>query len=181
MDKTGTAAEDHAHERTAGSLTTRTRHTRRTRRIWFVGAALAVAIAATACLPPGATSHTDHDGMVSVINASRAANGLGAVSVDSQLDTMAQNWAQQLAANGQLSHQNLAAIIGSPYMAGWQRLTENLFQGSPSSTNAFVENAWMASSAHRANILDPNVNRVGVGVAHDGSGTTYVVADFGLR
>jgi len=66
-------------------------------------------------------------------------------------------------------------------MAGWQRLTENLFDGGASSTNALVENMWMNSSGHRDNILDPNVNRVGVGVAHDGAGNTYVVADFGLR
>jgi uncharacterized protein YkwD len=149
--------------------------------LWFVGAALAIAIAAAACMPPGGNSSADHDGMVNMINSSRSLSGIGPVGNDAQLDSMAQSWAQQLAAARSLSHQNLAAIISSPSMAGVGRLSENLFQGGPSSTNWFVENAWMNSPMHRANILDPNVNRVGVGVAHDGAGNTYVVADFGLR
>ena len=66
-------------------------------------------------------------------------------------------------------------------MAGWGRLTENVFMGTGASSNALVNNLWMASSGHRANILDPGVNRVGIGVAHDASGNTFVVADFGLR
>jgi uncharacterized protein YkwD len=144
-------------------------------------AALAVALAATACLPPRATSSADPAGVESLVNASRAANGLPALADDAQLDALAQNWAVQLAAAGHLAHQDLAAIINSPFMAGWGRLTENVFLGAGGSTNALVDNAWMASSGHRANILDPGVNRVGVGVAHDGAGNTYVVADFGLR
>jgi uncharacterized protein YkwD len=144
-------------------------------------ATLAVALVATACLPPGATSVADPPGIRSMINASRTDNGLPALADDAQLDGLAQAWADQLAAAGHLVHQDLYAVITSPYMAGWQRLTENLFQGGASSTNALVENMWLNSPGHRDNILDPNVNRVGVGVAHDGAGNTYVVADFGLR
>lgn len=188
-ETTATASETDAHEHGPGTQTTRHRRDdqgsrrprRRARRLWAIGAALAVAVAATACLPPGSNAPADHGGMLSMINASRSVNHLGALAEDAQLDSMAQNWAQQLAATRSLTHQNLAAIIVSPSMAGWQRLTENLFEGGGSSTNALVENAWMASPGHRANILDPNVNRVGVGVAHDGAGNTYVVADFGLR
>ena len=162
--------------------TSRTHRTTRTRaRLLLPLAALAIAFAATACLPPGATSSADPAGVESLVNNSRADNGLPALADDAQLDALAQNWAVQLAAAGQLSHQDLAAIISSPLMAGWGRLTENVFMGTPGSTNAYVDNAWMASPGHRANILDPGVNRIGVGVAHDGAGNTYVVADFGLR
>ncbi len=163
--------------RTHGKRTTRRLRTR----LLLPIAALAVALAATACLPPGAIATADPGGVESMINSSRAANGLPALADDTQLDTLAQNWANQLAAAGHLAHQDLYAIITSPYMAGWGRLTENVFMGTGGSTNALVNNMWMASSGHRANTLDPGVNRVGVGVAHDGSGNTYVVADFGLR
>ncbi|MFN8025103.1 MAG: CAP domain-containing protein [Acidimicrobiia bacterium] len=149
--------------------------------MWFVGAAMAVAVVAAACLPPGATSQADHDGVINMINDKRAANGQGALVADGQLDYIAQNWSGQLAAAGHLAHQDLYGLITSPFMPGWQRLTENVFQGGPSSTNALVVDAWMASSGHRDNIVDPNVNRVGVGVTRDGNGTTFVVADFGLR
>ncbi len=154
---------------------------RRAKRVWFVAAALALAFAATACFPPDAGSPADHNGIIDMINANRAANGLPGLAGNPQLDYLAQNWAQQMAAADQLGHQNLAAVISSPYMAGWQRLTENVFEGAGSSTNAFVVGAWMGSSGHRANILDPGVNSVGVGVAHDRAGNTFGAADFGLR
>ena len=73
-------------------------------------AALAVALAATACLPPRATSSADPAGVESLVNASRADNGLPALADDVQLDVLAQNWAVQLAAAGHLAHQDLAAI-----------------------------------------------------------------------
>jgi uncharacterized protein YkwD len=177
-ETTESASESDAHLRQPGA---RTKRSRRTKRLWFVGAALAVAIAATACLPPGAGNAADHNGTIAMINSKRAANGLGALAGNGQLDYIAQNWAQHLAAAGQISHQDLYGLITSPYMGGWMRLTENLFEGGAGSTNADVVNAWMASSGHAANILDPNVNSVGVGVARDGAGNTYVVADFGLR
>lgn len=186
-ETTGTRFDAHEHRHTRSTTSGTGAHgpahraRRRPRRLWFVGAALAVALAATACLPPGSTATADHDSMVSLINTSRAANGIGPVGNDAQLDALAQNWAQQLAAAGSLSHQDLNALLASPLMAGWRQLTENVFQGGPSATNALVENAWLASSGHRANILDPGVDRVGVGVAHDGAGNTYVVADFGRR
>lgn len=171
---------------TTGHLPTpRERRASRTRRLrprlLLPLALLAVALAATACLPPDATATADPAGVESMINSSRAANGLPALADDAQLDALAQNWANQLAAAGHLAHQDLYAIITSPFMAGWGRLTENVFMGTGGSSNALVNNMWMASSGHRANTLDPGVNRIGVGVAHDGSGNTYVVADFGLR
>jgi uncharacterized protein YkwD len=184
---TGTAP--HRNDGTGTTGTTgnpeRARTKRRPRtwrsRLLLPVAALAVALVATACLPPGATSTADPAGIESMINGSRAAKGLPALADDAQLDGLAQAWADQLAAAGHLAHQDLHGLITSAYMAGWQRLTENVFQGGASSTNALVENMWMNSTGHRDDILDPNVNRVGVGVAHDGAGNTYVVADFGLR
>lgn len=194
MTTTTTGTAPHRNDGTDTTDTTgspeRARTPRRTRtcrtntwrsRLLLPVAALAVALVATACLPPGATATADPVGVRSMINSSRADNGLPAVAEDAQLDGLAQAWADQLAAAGHLAHQDLYGVITSPLMAGWLHLTENLFQGGGSSTNALVENMWMNSSGHRDNILDPNVNRVGVGVAHDGAGNTYVVADFGLR
>ena len=66
-------------------------------------------------------------------------------------------------------------------MSGWRRLSENLFMSSGGTTNAQVVNTWMGSPPHADNVLDGAVNSVGVGIAHDGAGRTYVVADFGLR
>jgi uncharacterized protein YkwD len=143
--------------------------------------ALGIAVVGTACLPASSASTATPGGVIASINADRGARGLPGLAEDAQLDALAQHWAEQLAANGQLSHQDLYALVTSPYMGGWHRLTENVFEGGSPTTSGVVEGAWMGSAAHQANILDPGVNRVGVGVAHDGAGRTYAVADFGSR
>jgi uncharacterized protein YkwD len=144
--------------------------------------ALGIAVAGTACLPPsGGGPPATPDGVVAAVNQDRAANGLSALAGDPQLTAMAQSWAEHMAATGALAHQDLGSIIGSPLMGSWRGLSENVFGGPPSASDATVENMWMGSALHQANILDPGMNHIGVGVAHDASGRTWVVADFGAR
>jgi uncharacterized protein YkwD len=42
-----------------------------------------------------------------------------------------------------------------------------------------MENAWMASSPHRANILSRSFNIVGIGVYRGPDGRLWAVQDFG--
>ena len=143
---------------------------------------VAIAVVGTACLPNAAADAlASPSGMVAAINADRNANGLGALTEDAQLSVVAQNWANRLAASGRLDHQDMNALGNSPYMLSWQSLTENLFYDAGMTTNRLVETTWMTSTDHRSSNLDPGVNRVGVGVAHDSAGGTVVVADFGFR
>jgi uncharacterized protein YkwD len=51
---------------------------------------------------------------------------------------------------------------------GWSTYGENIAQGQ--TTPAQVMAAWMASAGHRANILNPAFQRLGVGVHDDGAG-----------
>jgi uncharacterized protein YkwD len=143
--------------------------------------ALGIAMAGTACLPASSGPPASRAGVIASMNADRSAHGLNGLGDDAQLDGVAQNWANYLASVGQIGHQDLYGLITSPSMVGWRRLTENIMSGPPSTTDGMVEGAWMSSPAHQANVLDPWVNRVGVGIAHDGAGRTYVVADFGSR
>lgn len=46
-------------------------------------------------------------------------------------------------------------------------------------TAAEIDKAWMASPVHRANILDPHLNAVGIAVAED-HGYLYAVEDFAM-
>lgn len=48
---------------------------------------------------------------------------------------------------------------------------ENIAKGYYSASS--VVNGWMNSQGHRANILNPNFNKIGIGYATDKSGTTY--------
>ena len=140
---------------------------------------LAMVLGLTGCL-----SNTDpgsEAGLLANFNRDRAANGAEALTEDPQLTLVAQRWAEHLAAIAQLDHQDLASLIASPDMSGWNALDEDLFVGPTTVTNDDIENAWMASPLHRSNILNPTRNYVGIGHATDSEGHLWVVADFGSR
>ena len=115
------------------------------------------------------------------MNQDRAANGLAPLTADPQLASLAQNWADHLASIGALVHQDLASLNNTS-MTNWQSLEENTLGPGPADISAGdMESLWMASSEHRANILRPEMNYVGVGIAQDSSGGVYAVVDFGHR
>ena len=94
---------------------------------------------------------------------------------------LAQGTPNDIAASGSLWHSDLGGWIASPWMAGWRSLGENLAQVDPGSNAWGVEDMWMASAPHRANILNGGFNRIGVGVGIDGAGRIWMVALFGTR
>lgn len=109
---------------------------------------------------------------VSLINAERTARGLPALASNAELASIARSWSAHMAETGVLAHNpNLASQVSN-----WQRITENVgFGSSPEGLHA----AFMGSSDHRANILDPRVTQVGVGVAMSGD-TMWVTQVFRL-
>lgn len=107
------------------------------------------------------------------LNADRRAHGLAALPAHGTLDAKAQAWAEKMARDGRLSHSNLAS--GAPRC--WRALGENVGMG-PSA--AHVQDLYMRSSGHRANILDRRWTDVGVGYAK-GPGGVYTVQVFMVR
>lgn len=153
---------------------------RRRRLVAPVVAVLAIALGAAACAPPGSPGSGGTGDMVQAVNSDRAFWGMGGLAWDSQLYYLAQSHANELAASGSLWHSNLGSIIALPQMAGWRSLGENLAVGNMG-MNAFqLEDMWMASPPHRANILNGGFNRIGVGMAF-GGGRVWMVALFGTR
>jgi uncharacterized protein YkwD len=106
------------------------------------------------------------------INYSRTDHGLIGLSIQDSLMNKAQLWADYLASVGTLAHSNLAEGADP----GWWMLGENV--GSGPSVEA-IQAAFMNSPGHRANILNPEFNWAGAGVAVAGNGTVYVVQVFG--
>jgi uncharacterized protein YkwD len=110
------------------------------------------------------------------MNADRAAAGLPGLCAKGQLGGFAQNWANQMAASQSLVHQNIGALIGStPFVT----VGENILDGPGNMTAADMEAAWMASTPHRANILNGAFTQVGVGIAFSSDGRVWVCVDFG--
>ncbi|HTQ95811.1 MAG TPA: CAP domain-containing protein, partial [Candidatus Acidoferrum sp.] len=92
-------------------------------------------------------------------NRERAAAGLPPLKWDAALAAAAHQHALKMAQMNQLSHQ----FSGEPAMqdrarqagARFSAIAENVAQGP---TVAGIHTQWMNSPAHRANILDPDLN-----------------------
>jgi uncharacterized protein YkwD len=143
----------------------------RGRRAW--AAVTVVALAATLSVVGivSPASAAEADTLHSLVNQARAANGLGALSRNGAMDAVAVNWANQLAANGTLSHN---PSYSSQIPGGWSAAAENVAQGHPTANS--MHDGWMASSGHRANILG-NYTAVGIAFVAAG-GTTWGVQVF---
>jgi uncharacterized protein YkwD len=120
--------------------------------------------------------------VVSLINAERAAQGLPALTKQSQLTSAARIHSQDMACNNFFSH--TSPTTGSPFDRiaaqgySFSSAAENIAAGY-GSASATVD-AWMNSSGHRANILNSNYTQIGLGYAYWGSSTygSYITAVF---
>ncbi len=125
----------------------------------------------TTTAPPGGFSASAEAEFASLINSLRSGAGVGALSRDGGLDAYARDWAQHMAEQGDLTHSNIAGLLGP-----WSTVGENIaYGGSVSQMFGDLD----ASSGHHANMVNGSFTHLGVGVWIDGSGliwTTHVFA-----
>lgn len=124
----------------------------------LVGLVLAAALTALVAVAPAVASADDAAAFAQRIAQERANAGLPGLRVAGDLADVAARHAQRMASEGRLYHNPSM----TSEVSGWQRLTENVGTGPAVGE---VHDAFMASSSHRANILDDRVTEVGVGVA----------------
>lgn len=124
---------------------------------------------------------SDEARFVQLVNAARARGGVPPLKVDGQLTGLARNWAQQMAygacgtkPDGSPANICHAGSLGSGVTADWEKLGENVGYGP--NVDA-VMNAFIASSRHNANLMDPAFTRIGVGVVWK-DGALYTVHRF---
>ena len=101
-----------------------------------------------------------------LITQYRSAYGLGPVAVDRRLVAAAEHQARAVAQAGSLSHgdfRNRMAAFGIRGVSA-----ENLSAGVASVEEAVAQ--WKASSGHNANLLLPDIRRVGLARADTGTG-----------
>jgi hypothetical protein len=111
-------------------------------------------------------------------NRDRAAKGLAPLKWSDTLAEAARQHALRLAQQNTLSHQ----LPGEPGLssrasktgARFSTIAENVAEG-PSAEN--IHRQWMNSQAHRDNLLDPQLDTVGIAVV-DRNGTLFAVEDF---
>jgi uncharacterized protein YkwD len=152
------------------------------RRVALVAVAAAIALSASACgfanTTAAAPSDPTQNGVLQAMNADRAANGLPAMQWSPKLANTAGNWAANESAVNSMYHQNLTTLLYSSDYAGWSTLGENLIVGPGGMSPSQMEQAWMNSAPHRANILQRAFNAAGVGYTHGPDGRLWVVVDF---
>jgi uncharacterized protein YkwD len=125
-------------------------------------AALWILIGATAAAAASGPSPSAEQQFIDAVNRERGAHGAPAVALDGELTGIARHWADRLAADGRLSHN---ADLPNQVTADWEKLAENV--GTGGGVDA-IHQAFMASATHRANILDPDLTHVGLGVVDTG-------------
>lgn len=139
---------------------------RRTGRLTLVvGLLAAIAVLGVSCTKNGAAFES-----ASRVNGERHNRGLRELSLDQTLINKAQSWAEHMAAAGAVSHSVLTDGAGSD----WRVLGENVGWAN---SIAEMHALFMASPAHKANIVNSRYTRIGTGVAQVG-GRYFVVQVF---
>ena len=133
-----------------------------------MGLGSAAGVVATAA-PAHAVSSDAYD-YLARINQERAAHGMGPLTMRTDLNTIAQGWANHMAAANLLSHNpNLATQVRN-----WQIVGENVGEGPDI---ASLDNAFWNSPEHRANILTSGYRDVGIATAY-ANGILWITVDF---
>jgi hypothetical protein len=125
---------------------------------------------AVALAAPAHAVSSDASSYLSRLNTERANNGLRPLTMRSDLNTVAQGWANHMAAAGLLSHNpNLTSQV-----TNWQTVGENVGEGPDVPT---LDTAFWNSPGHRANILDSSYQDIGLGTAY-ADGVLWITIDF---
>lgn len=122
--------------------------------------------------------------LVDLANEDRSAEGLGKLATSETLQEAAQMKANDMAAKSYFAHESPEGF--DPWHWFKEAGYDFHFAGENLavyfSDSAEVENAWMNSSKHRANIMSSNFSEIGIALAqgkYQGYDTTFVVQMFG--
>ncbi len=152
------------------------------RRSWMLAAATVMLLAITPVLHAQSILNTPpnvaEQFLLAAANQDRVARGLQPLRLDPTLAQAALAHAREMAAHREISHQ----FPGEPKLsdrganagAHFSLISENVAQAPIS---AMIHDLWMHSEGHRENLLDPNVDAVGIAVI-ERDHEYYAVEDF---
>lgn len=136
---------------------------------------VALAAAVVTAAPAHADAASDAEArFVAKINQLRAQKGVQPLVVDPELTDIGRRWAQHMAEAGQISHN---PDYASQVHQDWGKLGENVGMGPDVDT---LFDAFVRSAGHYRNLVDPDFNRVGVGVVIAPDGTMFTAHQFML-
>ena len=141
--------------------------------------ALALGVAAALTVTPGpvtaagttVTTSSSELKVLHMVNSSRAASGIGALSLSERLTRMARRHSRRMASERRLFHHSCLACR---FSSGWKLLGENVGMAP---TLRRIHRMMMRSDGHRSILLNGGFQRVGIGVVRKG-GTYWVTEIF---
>ena len=139
---------------------------------WAIASPLTTPCASAEVLSNITPAPSESAAFVDAINQLRVSKGLNTLTVDSNLTSVANDWAVQMAENDGISHRlDLRAGI----TALWKTIGENVGVGPD--VNALM-NAFIASPGHYKNLVDPRFTHIGVGSVRTPGGLLYTAHEF---
>jgi uncharacterized protein YkwD len=116
--------------------------------------------------------------LLAAANEARASQGLPPVRLDPILTGASALHAREMADHASISHQfdgePELAIRGANAGAHFSLISENVGEAP---TSVIIHDLWMNSPGHRANLLDPNVDSIGIAIVTRDN-QLYAVEDF---
>ena len=150
----------------------------------FVGflAATCLLLSAPAAFAAPARLSPAEAGLLASVNATRAAHGLHALSIDPTLVRAARSHTLDMLRRDYFAHGSFLSRLVS-FDARGPVIGENLAWGAGSfASPAVVIREWLQSPEHRRNLLRPGWTRIGIGASTGGflgrSDATVFTADF---
>jgi uncharacterized protein YkwD len=122
------------------------------------------------------------------VNEYRAQNGLPAVKLSGKLILAAMGHSKEMAEKDYFSHHSPTPGQASAWDRAesvgydWAAVSENIYRTAQSGDEEIARdsmNVWIESDGHRANLLDPTVKDIGVGVAQYSNGEYAVTLMMG--
>jgi hypothetical protein len=121
---------------------------------------------------PAHALNSAESSFLSLTNRERTSRGIASLSIASDLTAVARQHSARMARDGKIYHNG---SLGSD-VDNWRKLGENVGKGP---TARAIHDAFMASSSHRAHILDRAYDQIGIGTVtkNDVIYVTEVFAD----
>jgi uncharacterized protein YkwD len=113
------------------------------------------------------------------VNAERAERGLESVAWNEDLAAVARQWSEEMASTGRFEHQDTRELLRRDRLSGFVGVGENIFRSTGPVPAGAIHAGWMRSAGHRANVVNPGWNRLGIGVYCGEDGSVWATEEFG--
>jgi uncharacterized protein YkwD len=111
-------------------------------------------------------------------NDERRERGLDSLEWNEELAQLAREWSAEMSDTGEFRHRDIDLDLIQD-MDGLTGLGENIFTSTAPVPAGRAHEGWMRSPGHRANLLSPDWDLLGVGVVCAEDGSVYATQNFG--